>query len=232
MSRPPGRLARPALLRILGTGLSLGLLIYLLARQGWTEVVAAVRQIPPLDLAVFLGLMIVSRFAVAARWYSLLRSADPSISFGQSLRLTFAGLFAANFLPTSVGGDVVRLAGTLQLSRDRWASAASIAADRIVGLVGMSLALPLGIEVLIPWLRSAPVGSTAGASLGAAALAAVVSSRWADFRERGIRMARRAWQAMAAWLRRPGALLVALGFTGLHMICLFTVIRLLLHGMG
>lgn len=233
MNRPPGRRPRPDLLRILGTALSIVLLVYLLARQGWGEIVEAVRRIPPGYLAVFLGLMVVSRFAVAARWYSLLRSTDPSISFGQSLRLTFAGLFAANFLPTSVGGDVVRLAGTLQLSRDRWGSAASIVADRIVGLAGMALALPLGIEVLIAWIRTTPAAALPwGTILGAAPLAAVLSRRWDDLRGRMGRAARRALDAMVAWSRRPGALLVALGFTGLHMLCLFTVIRLLLTGMG
>lgn len=233
MSRLTGRLGRPALLRILGTGLSLGLLIYLLARQGWGEVVEAVGHIPSGTLASFLALVVVSRFAVAARWYSLLRSADPSISFGQSLRLTFAGLFAANFLPTSVGGDVVRLAGMLQLSRERWGSAASIAADRIVGLVGMALALPLGIPSMAAWIRTAPTPiSSAGLSLGSIALAAVLSGGQGEWRARVARLARQGWQSMMAWLRRPGALMMALGFTGVHMICLFTVIRLLLGGMG
>ncbi|HEX9679996.1 MAG TPA: lysylphosphatidylglycerol synthase transmembrane domain-containing protein [Anaerolineales bacterium] len=233
MSRPPGRLPRPALLRILGTGLSIALLIYLLARQGWDEIVEAVRRIPPAYLAVFLTLMVVSRFAVAARWYSLLRSTDPSISFGQSLRITFAGLFAANFLPTSVGGDVVRLAGTLQLSKDRWGSAASIVADRIVGLAGMALVLPFGVQVLIAWIRTTPMaGSMLGPILGAVPLAAILSGRRDELRGRIGRMVRRAREAMVAWLGRPGALLVALGFTGLHMICLFTAIRLLLAGMG
>jgi uncharacterized membrane protein YbhN (UPF0104 family) len=233
VTRTPGRLPRPALLRILGTGLSVALLIYLLARQGWSEIVDAVRRIPPGHLAAFLGLVVVSRFAVAARWYSLLRSVDRTISFGQSLRLTFAGLFAANFLPTSVGGDVVRLAGTLQLSKDRWGSAASIVADRIVGLAGMALALPFGIQVLIAWLRTTPMAASMwGSILGAAPAAAVLSGRWDDLRGRIGRMAGRAREAMVAWLGRPGPLLVALGFTGLHMICLFTAIRLLLAGMG
>ena len=49
MSRPAGRLQRPALLRILGTGLSVALLIYLLARQGWSEIVDAVDLFGPAD---------------------------------------------------------------------------------------------------------------------------------------------------------------------------------------
>jgi hypothetical protein len=104
------KINKTSVLRTVGTLISLVLLIDLLYQQGWEQIMVVIRQIPPWRLILALGLMIISRFAVAARWHTLLRSADAPgndpISFRQTLRITFAGLFASNFLPTTVGGDL------------------------------------------------------------------------------------------------------------------------------
>ena len=60
----------------------------------------------------------VSRLAVAGRWHVLMHSAGTGITPRQSIRLTFAMLFASNFLPTTIGGDVVRYAGAVRLGFD------------------------------------------------------------------------------------------------------------------
>jgi glycosyltransferase 2 family protein len=231
MSRPARGLDRQLIVRVLGTLGSLALLFYLLSRQGWAEILAALRGIPAATLAVVVALLLVSRLAVTARWYSLLRSADPSLGFLTSLRLTLAGLFAANFLPTSVGGDVVRLAGVLRISKNRSGSAASIVADRIIGMLGMAMLLPLGIRDLLLWLRpAAVVGGVLGKGVGPAFGAAV--QPWGSLLQRGRRAAERLWETLKMWLRRPGPLVAALAFTWVHMLCLFTEVWLLLGGLG
>jgi hypothetical protein len=65
---------------------------------------------PPLK-GLALVLMIISRLAVTGRWHVLLHSGGIRITPSQSFQITMAGLFANNFLPTTVGGDVIRLAG-------------------------------------------------------------------------------------------------------------------------
>ena len=88
------------------------------------------------------------------RWYILLRSGNVKISFGDALALTFTGLFSNNFLPTTIGGDVVRLAGAMQLGYDRAVSLASLVADRLIGALAMVFTLPFGLipawHVLFP----------------------------------------------------------------------------------
>src|SRR5512133_3603947 len=106
---------RQNLLRVLGTFLALALLVYVLGEQGWKEILLAFQQIAAWRLAAALILMVISRLAVSARWVVLLRSAGVPVSARQGLRINFAGLFANNFLPTTIGGDVVRLAGAVQL---------------------------------------------------------------------------------------------------------------------
>ncbi len=73
------------------------------------------------------------------------------ISFRQSLRITFAGLFASNFLPTTIGGDVVRLAGAIQYELDAATSTASLVVDRLVGMAGMAMMVPFSLPSLMSY---------------------------------------------------------------------------------
>jgi uncharacterized membrane protein YbhN (UPF0104 family) len=122
-------------------------------------------------------------------------------------------LFANNFLPTTIGGDVVRLAGAMQMGYDRAVCLASIAADRVVNMVGMSLAAPLGL------LQLFTVGPLQSLAL-------------AGFWEKGRGFALKTLQALTLWLKKPSSLFAALGFALLHMLASFGANYVLLHGMG
>ena len=146
-----GNQKRTIILRWIGTIGSFILLIILLRNQGWVEIVNAFQEVSFRSLIICVLLIFISRFAVVSRWYALLNAVE-DFSFWQSTKITFAGLFASNFLPTTVGGDVIRFAGTVQLEFDGVRSAASLIADRLIGMFGMALALPFGASQLISWL--------------------------------------------------------------------------------
>jgi uncharacterized membrane protein YbhN (UPF0104 family) len=233
MSLSSRRIDRKQLARIFGSVASLVLLLYLLSQQGWGEILAAIRRIPTASMIAVLILLLVSRVAISARWYTLLRVADASIPFREAVRLTLAGLFAANFLPTTVGGDVVRAAGVVRLSTNKVASTASIVVDRLIGMLGMFMVLPIGLAQLGSWLQGAPAAATTVPAPIALALAGLqVPARWrARFGEvRGL--LGRFVGSFQLWLRRPIVILTALGFTWVHMLCLFGEIWILLQGMG
>lgn len=207
---------RRLLLRLFGTILAIGLIFMLVREEGWDEVLKALRQISLGRLAEALVLVLISRLFVAARWYVLLRSGDVKISIAQSAALTFTGLFSNNFLPTTIGGDVVRLAGAMQLGYDRAVCLASIAADRLIDMLGMIFTLPLG---LVPAFQT--LGHGAAQSLAWAGL----FSRAADF-------VRRTVQTFSIWFGRPLALLAALGCTWGHMLCTFMTMYILIDSLG
>jgi uncharacterized protein (TIRG00374 family) len=233
MKLSPDFFSRKNIIRVVGTLLSIALLIYLLSQQGWSEIVDALRKIPPTSLVLVVILMAISRISVGARWYSLLRSTTSNISFTESLRMTFAGLFAANFLPTTIGGDVIRLAGTLPRSEDRVASAASIAADRLVGLSGMAMAIPLGLGVLIEWIQTNAVGGVHFLRfVRNSGIAIAIAVNWPELWNKIRKIFRGLIDVFVMWIRRPQALITAFGFTWLHMACLFSLLWLLLTGMG
>ena len=226
------RLNYSTILRAAGTLLALVLLIFLLSQQGWGEILGAVRRIPVWRLFLALALMLGSRFAVSARWHVLLRSAEMPVSFAQSMRITFAGLFASNFLPTTIGGDVVRLGGAVQLKFDAATSAASLIADRLVGMAGMAMVIPFGLPRFLQ--QAGTVHSLLNSGLIMyAGLISLPGRRWFNKAwERGGRILQKIPGALSLWLKRPRALLAALFFSWIHMICLFLVITQLFAGMN
>ncbi len=129
--------------------------MYLLVQLGWREFLDALAQIPWTTFAVAFGMVVVSRIAGVSRWYYLLRSAQVDVPWRRAFVLTFSGLFASNFLPTTVGGDVIRIAGVAQVESRRTAYVTSVFADRIVGMLGMAMALPFGVGPLIAYLQGA-----------------------------------------------------------------------------
>ena len=216
--------------RVLGTLLSLGLLVYLIRLQGWQEFRQVLGRLPGDTFALALALMLLSRVCVATRWFVLLHSANAKVSYGQCLRLTFMGLFASNFLPTTIGGDLVRLAGSVALRVDAGLAAASLVLDRLMGMVGMSALAPLGLALILP----PPAG---GLRPAAPLLAGALWPRLARLPgldrvfPRLATFGRSLLHSSAIWLRHPASLLGALGWTLGHMLCTFLTLHVLLAGL-
>jgi len=232
MSTPSKRFNSPGFwLRLGGTLFTLALLVYLLKEQGWSEILLALQKITLWQFSLALALQLLSRLAITARWHVLLRGAKLPVSFAQSARLTFAGLFATNFLPTTIGGDVIRLAGAIQLRFDSAISTASLVADRLVGMAGMAMALPFGLPAFSAAL-SQPTTETiplAAAVLSRRERYQVTAKKWQG---RLNAFLQRMLHSLQLWISHPRSLFQALGFTWLHMIFLFTSIWLLLNAMG
>jgi glycosyltransferase 2 family protein len=206
---------RQRVVEVIGTLLAIGLLVYLLDRGGWTEIVTAMRQIYLIDLLWVALLFIISRIAIVLRWHVLLKSGGIDIRFKDSLSLTFTGLFATNFLPTTIGGDLVRLAGAMQLGYDRAVCLASIAADRLIGMLGMAMTTPIGLVYSWSTIQS-----------GQAVLSLAFLLR------KPLAFIKRTISIFSIWLRNPVSLLTSLAFTWIHMLCLFGSIYLFVDDLG
>ena len=207
---------RTLLLRLLGTLVAIVPIILLIREEGWTKIVDSLSQISSLNFFLALVSLLVSRLFVIARWHVLLQSGGVKIPFRRTAELTLMGLFASNFLPTTVGGDMVRLAGVMQMGYDRATCLASIAADRLVGLAGMLFAVPFGLAPAWESLRQA----------ASHPLALMVSL------QRPIRFARRTLKTFSTWLHQPQALIASLLCTWGNMLFIFIAIDLLVQGLG
>jgi uncharacterized membrane protein YbhN (UPF0104 family) len=204
---------RQTIIRVLGSILALALLIVLLEEEGDGQLFSALRRV---SIGYFLAAIValsISRLFAALRWHILLNSAGVEIPFLRSIMLTFTGNFSSNFLPTTIGGDVVRLAGAMQSGYDRAICVASLVADRLIGLAGFSVALPLG---LIPVFS---LGNGASQSIAFSALI-----------QKGVNFAKRTFESLSIWLKKPFALSGSLLATFGNMAFIYLAIYLLLLG--
>jgi uncharacterized membrane protein YbhN (UPF0104 family) len=173
------------------------------------------KKIPLADLFWVAILFLISRLAVVWRWHVLLRSGGVDISIKDSAMLTFTGMFASNFLPTTIGGDVLRLAGAMKMGYDKAVCLASIAADRLIGMFGMFMVAPLGLVYSWNVLPATPL---AASSTG--------------FLQKPIDFIKRTLSTFSIWFQKPGSILLSLAFTWVHMICLFWSIYIFLEDLG
>ena len=206
---------RQRLVQFAGTILAIVLLALLVREDGWAAVVAAMQQIPVADLLWVALLFLISRLAVVARWHVLLRAGGVPIPFKDSAMLTFTGLFASNFLPTTIGGDVLRMAGAMKMGYDRAVCLASIVGDRLVGMFGMFMVTPIGLYYAWGALPANPLGMS-----------------WMGFVRKPLGFIKRTFLTFSIWFKRPGSLLLSLGFSWIHMICLFWSIHVFLAALG
>lgn len=206
--------------RWIGTLVSIGLLVFLLERQDWKALSTAARSVG--WNGVGLGLLFVAgrQLLNAARWYALIRVHAIALGYLNAARLTFTGLFASNFLPTTVGGDVLRLVGVMEASEDRVVGTTTVFLDRVVGMLGMVALIPFGIPILLG-IVSDGVLIASGAALSSRGIVAMV--------RRGVERLRR---AMSLWRRRPSALVASLLYAWLAVACYLMAVWIVARFIG
>lgn len=204
---------RQTVVRGLGSLLALALLLVLVREEGDGELFSAIRRVSFGYFLLAVLSLFISRLFAVSRWHVLLKSAGVRISFLRTTMLTFTGNFSSNFLPTTIGGDVARLAGAMQLGYDRAICLASLVADRLIGMTGMGLVLPLGLI---------PVFSMPGGAAQSIALSALIQ-KVVDF-------GRRTFESLSIWLKKPLALTGSLLATIGNQAFIYLAIYLLLLG--
>jgi hypothetical protein len=215
---------RGLILRLLGTAIAFGVVAFLVW-QNWADFIAALRSLPmPYLLAAF-GLAMVSRLSVSLRWYVLLRAVNPDVRIGEIIKLSFVGLFSSNVLPSTIGGDVVRLAGGVQAGLDSALVTASLVMDRLVGLSTMATFLPFGLWRIAGQDARTMSGPDALAAVG---LGGFVGKLWRKLRAFLIKT----FDSLRQWFKHPAGLGIAALLSYVHMACTFSMVFLILMGLS
>ncbi len=167
---------------------STGLLVWLFVRFDWTKVLDVVRVIPGIFVIWGLLLVCLGQLLAARRLQILLHAQSIKVSYGLSVRLTFIGLFAGNFLPSTVGGDAAKIILLARKGYGKTVSTLSVATDRLMGLVAFAFLLPT-VLATPRIVRLEDIGSSAEvvgviASIGAAILVAEIGRHWICCRSR------------------------------------------------
>lgn len=119
----------------------------------------------PIEIVVYASVcIIIANVIFAFRWKYILSSVGISISFYKLVRLVFFSLFLSNFLPSSVGGDLVKLVGILNETENenKDLKVTSVFVDRIFSMASKVLLLPYAI----PFLQSITGGVSAKPETG------------------------------------------------------------------
>lgn len=80
---------------------------------------------------------IVAIFIASVRLRLIIQAQEIPVTYKEAVSLTFIGYFFNNFLPTSIGGDVVKAYYLSHKTDNKAGSYASVFVDRIVGLITM-----------------------------------------------------------------------------------------------
>jgi uncharacterized protein (TIRG00374 family) len=126
-------------------GLSL-LLLYLLAdSMDLATVSETLARLPLGSAAACLVLLISTTLLASLRWRLIMQGIGSPLACSDTLSLTFIGTFFNQVLPTSVGGDAVRIWRTRRLGIGYGNAIGGVFLDRLNGVVGLVLVVALGV---------------------------------------------------------------------------------------
>lgn len=158
---------RAPVVLMLKAGVSIALLAILFSRVDFARLWGIARTASTAWLAAALGLYLLMILASAWRWGLLLEVQNVQLPFRRLTSSFLIATFFNNFLPSNIGGDVVRVADTALAAGSKTLATTVVLIDRAIGLLGL---------VLI-----AAMGATAGTRLADAAGPAGPALLWAGF---------------------------------------------------
>lgn len=214
------------LVRIGGSAAMLALLFTALP---FADIAAAIKSVPgwvwPAALAVYMSLHLIG----VVKWRMLTNTAGAGLSFRTAARAYYMGLFGNTFLPSIVGGDVVRAGVALRAARSRSGLVLGSLIDRLLDIVGMAAVAGIG-ALLSPRAldaQSRRIFLTLGALLAVAGIGAVVAVALIPVRRFPWKIRRKmvlVRRAIRATIQRPQALLTAF-VLGMALQSLLTVLN-------
>jgi uncharacterized membrane protein YbhN (UPF0104 family) len=150
-----------------------GLLLYFVLREvALTEVAARLAELSPWPLIAAAGMIALQSFVVVTwRWEKILAAIDRAVPRFSLVGIVVTSLFFNQVLPSTVGGDGMRMWLLRRRGRPLGAAVRSVIMDRLLGLFGLlvlSVAGALGLLWRYP--ESIPVWSALAVGLGGIAV--------------------------------------------------------------
>jgi glycosyltransferase 2 family protein len=135
---------RRHLLLAVKLSVSIILLSVLFSRIDVARLWATARQASILWLAAAMLLFFVNVLAATWRWHLLLSAQSVTVRVRTLLASFLVANFFNNFLPSNIGGDVIRISDTAKQARSKTLATTVILVDRGLGLLGLVLVAALG----------------------------------------------------------------------------------------
>lgn len=159
--------SRRLVLLLVKVVVSAGLLWLLLSRVDVAQLWQTARTASPLWLSVAIGLYCAMCLVSAWRWRVLLDAQNVDVRLRRLFSSILVAMFFNNFLPSNIGGDVVRIRDTARAAGSKTLATTVVLLDRGMGLLSLILV--------------AAVGATLAADNGAASLIGGAGALWLIF---------------------------------------------------
>jgi uncharacterized protein (TIRG00374 family) len=118
---------------------SIALIWILLSRTEFSAVFASLKSALPFWLLLSFITLGIGKILTSYRWRILLKAQGIDISIWFLIASVYVGQFFNSFLPTTVGGDAVRVYDTATQSKETTKSVVSVFADRLIGVFALAL---------------------------------------------------------------------------------------------
>lgn len=156
-----GRAGRHLVLVAIKIAISATLLTILLRGADLRRIGEGLREADPIWIATALGMYLVVIAVSAWRWQRLLVAQGVRLPLWRLFESFLVATFFNNFLPSNVGGDVVRIADTAKPAGSKTTATTVVLLDRGVGLLGLFLVAAVGATIS-RWSapEAGPIGAT------------------------------------------------------------------------
>jgi uncharacterized membrane protein YbhN (UPF0104 family) len=177
--RPASSVPRRVLFIVLKLSVSVVLLGIVLSRVDLNSMWEGAKGASPAWIAVALAIYGVSFVAATWRWHLLLGAQNVRMPRLLLFKSYLVAAFFNNFLPSNIGGDVVRIRDTAPSAGSKTLATTVVLVDRVLGLMGLILVAAMGATLAATAKAQAPSPIWpswlwAGFLLGVAALAPAV----------------------------------------------------------
>ncbi|HEY7287455.1 MAG TPA: lysylphosphatidylglycerol synthase transmembrane domain-containing protein [Vicinamibacterales bacterium] len=126
-------------------GISAVLLWLLFSRVDLARLVSAARRSSPGWLVAGVVSYSIAVLASSWRWHRLLKIQRVDMSLRAVTESSVVALFFNNFLPTNIGGDVMRIRDTVGPAGSSARAATVVLVDRVIGLLGLVMFAAVGV---------------------------------------------------------------------------------------
>jgi uncharacterized membrane protein YbhN (UPF0104 family) len=170
-----GRLGRSLWIRALVTGIVLAVL---LRKISFTETVETLSRLRPDYALAVLALVALDRLIMIWRWIILLRATGQQIATRSAAWIYLVSSFVGSFLPAGIGGDAARAYTLARRTSEGSAAFASVAVDRLLGLLSLVFVAAVGLSIA----RTGPAIAARAPLLAVCVLAGFVLAAflWSD----------------------------------------------------
>lgn len=225
------------LIRWIGTLVSSVLFIGLLAQQDWEKTWESLINSPVWLLPFVFSLYFMSQMLNTMRWKVLLSAQDIQVPFLDALKIVLTGAFASNFLPSTIGGDTVRVISLLRYNPTWSVNVATVVLDRLINVLAMLTILPFSFIVFGEQALALTISgfhylpSSKGVILAYGGI--VVAKNWLGRASSKLRAwVDGMWEILRVWFHRPRALILAFVLSWLSSLLVFVAIWVLARGLG